>query len=168
MRGPKQIAGLFLLMTLAMLAGATGVAAQGSEPPPLPIIYQGEVFLDGEGVASGMLSARVGDWTSDFVPVTDGTFRCADPCLLVGPPRASYVGEKVTFHLEEAEFPATFSFEFPNLPAPRSDTVQLFFESEPNSDIPLVWLIAGAAGLVVVAGGGYVVVRRRKATAGTR
>lgn len=169
MRGPKQTAGLLLLMTLVMLVGVTTVSAQGNDPPPLPIIYQGEVFLDGEHVPSGMLSARVDDWESAAVPITDGTFRCGDPCLLVGPPEASYVGKEVTFHLEGAEFPATFSFEFPNLPAPRSDTVQLFFETEESaSEFPLVWVIVGVVGLMVVAGGAFVAVRRTRPSPATR
>jgi hypothetical protein len=163
MRGLNRIVALFLLMALAIVVGATAVAAQGTEPPPLPIIYQGEVFLDGEHVGSGMLSARVGDWTSDFVPVTDGMFRCADPCLLVGPPKAIYVGEKVTFHLEGIEFPATFSFEFPNLSEPRSDTVQLFFETIPSEGTGGTLIAVGIAALVIaVGGGGFLAVKRKR------
>ena len=162
MRGLKRIVTLFLLMTLAIVVGATAVAAQGSEPPPLPIIYQGEVFLDGEHVESRMLSARVGDWTSDFVPVTDGRFRCGDPCLLVGPPDAIYVGEKVTFHLEGVEFPATFSFDFPNLPEPRSDTVQLFFETIPSESTRGTLIAVGIAALVIAVGGGTFLAVKRK------
>ena len=163
MRGPRQVVGLLLMVVVWMVVGVTVVAAQEDGPPPLPIIYQGEVFLDGAPVTDGVLLARVGDWESDAVPVIDGTFRCADPCLLIGPPNASYVGEEVTFHLEGAEFPAEFSFDFPNLDAPRSDTVQLFFESEPSEGVSGTLIAVGIAALVVVAGaGGFVAVKRRR------
>ena len=162
MRGPKQMAGVFLVAVLSVMAGATSVAAQADEPPPLPIIYQGEVFLDGDAVANGTLRGRVGDWESAAVPVTDGTFRCADPCLLVAPPTVDYVGQEVTFHLDDAEFPATLKFKFPNLPEPRYDTVQLFFETTPSANIPWLWILAGLGGLAVVGVAGYVVRKRAR------
>ncbi len=162
MRGPKGSVGVLLVVVLAAMVGVTNVAAQTGGPPPLPIIYQGEVFLDGEPVADGALSGRVGSWLSDTVPVTDGTFRCADPCLLIGPPTVDYVGQEVTFHLEGVDTPATFRFDFPNLAEPRSDTVQLFFETDPSGGFPLLWLAVGLGGLAIVAGAGYAVRKRAR------
>jgi len=158
----KWLPGMLLLSVLVMMLSATSVTAQSDGPPPLPLIYQGEAFLDGEHVAVGSLTARVGDWVSDSVPVVDGIFKCGAPCLLVGPPTAKYIGLRVTFHLEGSEFPANFQFDFPALDAPRSDTVQLFFETDPSDNIP--WLLVGLGASFLTAGGGlgYFLIRRRQ------
>ena len=138
-----------LMVALMAAAWAGSAKAQEMSPPPLPIIYQGEVFFDQEPVQEGKLTGRVGDWESDTVPVLNGTFRCADPCLLIGPPSASYVGQKVTFHLQGVDAPAAYSFEFPNLMEPRFDTVQLFFGAEPGNGLMGFWIGAGGVGTVL-------------------
>ena len=94
----NNLLGALLVSFVVLAAFATPIAAQDGGPPPLPIIYDGQVFLDGELIGDGTLTARVGDWVSDEVPVVDGAFRCAR-CLILGPPRFSYVGQQVTFHL---------------------------------------------------------------------
>ena len=157
-----------VLVAMLALVSADGVSAQADGPPPLPIIYQGEVFLDGEPVANGTLRARIEDWETDAVPIVDGSFRCADPCLLVAPPDPAYVGSKVTFHLDGFESPATFSFDFPDLAEPRSETVRLFFETDGGGGFPWLWALLAVAAVVVAGGGGYVAINKRRGGSRTR
>ncbi|MEX2598098.1 MAG: hypothetical protein WD533_00410, partial [Dehalococcoidia bacterium] len=107
------------LVLAAVLLGLAlwpaGAFAQGESAPPWPLLYQGEVYVDGEPLSgNAVLTVRVGDWESKEVPVTGGTFRCADPCLIAGPPDSSYIGEPVTFHLN-GEHQAARTFAFPAL-----------------------------------------------------
>ena len=117
------------LLTTAL--GAPAAHAQEDGPPPLPILFDGNVFLDGEPVASGTLTVRVGDWEGDAVPVVGGSFTCANPCLIAGPPSQRYIGELVTFHLDGGE-PASYSFPFPNAGLPSRTHVELFFGLVPT------------------------------------
>jgi hypothetical protein len=145
---------LVLLAILWLLVIAVGpVKAQDAGFPPWPIIYDGTVEVDGEPLSSGTLTAHVGDWTSVAVPVVDGWFACADPCLIVGPPTFEYVGAEVTFHLESVNRAAVLKFEFPNLSEPERKTEMLSFSTDPA--VP-TWLL-GLAGLLAIGVGGGVV-----------
>lgn len=137
------------------LVAAVVMATQASSPanaqeagfPPWPIIYDGTAELDGAPVANGTLTARVGDWTSVAVPVVDGAFRCADPCLIVGPPSFDYIGAQVTFHLEGVGRAATLKFDYPNLAEPSRRTEALVFTT--GAGVPL-WLL-GIIGVMAIA-----------------
>jgi len=163
---PIRMLLLVVLFLGGALTSATVARAQAPEPPPLPIIFQGTVLLDGQPVADGSLSLHVGGWRSAHVPVVDGAFRCADPCLLAGPPSADYVGKQVTFHLDD-RFVSDVTFEFPNLAEPSWQEIELSFasggiagRSQDNSN---VWLIAlfGVGGLFVVVGATVFIIQRR-------
>ncbi len=115
------VAGVLAAAALAML-GAPGGEAQAQDIPSGPIIYQGEVYLDGallEG--EGQLIVRVGPWKSDPVVVQEGRFLN----LLAAPPSFAYAGERISFHLRGME--AHQRFTFPLLAEPRSETVRLDF-----------------------------------------
>jgi hypothetical protein len=149
-----------LLATLLYVTGlATPAAAQDAGFPPFPIIYDGTVEVDDVPLAAGTLTARVGDWTSVSVPVVDGRFACADPCLIVGPPTFAYVGREVTFHLADVDKAASLKFEFPNLAEPSRRTEALEFKT---NDGALPWLIGGGLLLAVVMGGGVVALMFRR------
>jgi hypothetical protein len=150
-RNSSTATAVLVAMVLTVLAATAGPAsAQDAGFPPWPIIYDGTVEVDGEPLANGSLTARVGDWTSVAVPVIDGRFACVDPCLIAGPPTFAYVGATITFHLEGMEKPATLVFEFPNLAQPDRRTEALEFST--GGGIP-GWLFAVAAALAVVVGG---------------
>ena len=180
---------LATIWLLAMSIGAPAADAQEGGPPPLPMLFDGNVFRDGEPVASGTLTVRVGDWEGDAVPVVDGAFTCANPCLIAGPPSQRYIGELVTFHLDGGE-PASYSFPFPNAGMPSSLRIDLVFGLVPTpsptatvglglptvsptivlSDVPLanrtesrsgVVVVVAVAAAVALAGGGVLWSRRR-------
>ncbi len=156
----RRSAVLALLATLWLLVIVVApVKAQDAGFPPWPIIYDGTVEVDGEPLSSGSLTARVGDWTSLAVPVVDGWFACADPCLILGPPTFEYVGAEVTFHLEGIERAADLRFEFPNLSEPERKTEMLSFTKDPA--VP-TWLLGVAGLLAVVVGGGVVALMFRR------
>ena len=121
---------LAAMWLLGMAIGAGTAHAQEDGPPPLPLLFEGNVLLDGEPVASGTLTVRVGDWEGDAVPVVGGSFTCANPCLIAGPPSQRYIGELVTFHLDGGG-PASYSFPFPNAGLPSRTHVDLFFGLAP-------------------------------------
>jgi hypothetical protein len=114
------------LLVLGLLAGTTPAAAQDSSVPPWPLLFRGTVLLDGAPVSSGQLRVRVGDWESKPVPVVDGTFVCLDPCLVAGPPALSYIGQTVSFHLDEA-YLGDVTFPFPASATPQQLEVDLLF-----------------------------------------
>lgn len=109
---------------LVTLLFVTPALAQTVQPPPLPLVYQGTVYLDGETLSrDAELAARVGDWEGVPVPVKDGAYIN----LIVGPPSIIYIGEEVTFHLEGLQ--AEQRFTFAALGEPRFETLLLDFTS---------------------------------------
>lgn len=154
----SRLAALVATLVLSAL-WVLPVSAQDAGFPPWPIIYDGTVELDGEPLAIGTLTARVGDWTSSEIPVVDGWFTCGDPCLIVGPPTVDYVGAEVTFHLSDIGRAANVKFEFPNLTEPDRRTAALEFQS--STGMP-VWLLASAGGLAVLVGGAVVALMFRR------
>jgi hypothetical protein len=141
-----------LATTLMSIYWVLPVGAQDNGFPPWPIIYDGTVELDGEPLKSGMLHAEVGDWVSTEVPVVDGWFACADPCLILGPPTVDYIGTEVTFHLNGIERASILKhpMEFPALTEPDRRTITLTFKSEASSS---AWLLVSAGGLAVLLAG---------------
>ena len=141
-----------LLIALAVnVVGVLPTHAQDQGFPPWPIIYSGTVEVGGVPLSSGVLTARVGDWTSAEITVTDGEFRCADPCLVLGPPTFEYVGAEVTFHLNGVDEPAELRFKFPALGEPSRRTEALVFST--TGDISMVVILIGLGLAVAVAGG---------------
>jgi hypothetical protein len=152
------IATLLVFASAQLTLGATPVHAQDVGFPPWPVIYDGHVFMDGEPVSAGTLTARVGDWESLGVPVVNGLFRCADPCLIVGPPDFSYVGLPVSFHLAGEARPAHLQFDFPAMEQPLRDSIDLFFGDVPSartSSFWIAWLVGGLVSVTVLAFGLY-------------
>ncbi len=107
----------------ALLCALTILSAAAQEPPtdslpaadfpPLPVLFSGTASLDGQPVAEGRLSVRVGDWeTRRPVAVVDGAFACAHECLTAGPPSLDYIDEPVTFVLDGG-LTATLTFPIP-------------------------------------------------------
>ena len=116
-------------LTLGLLSGALDRAfAQEGGFPPFPVLIAGEVYVDGELLSEpATLTARIGDWESRPVDVTDGSFGVPPGIpVVVGPPRFDYVGQLVTFHLN-GELEASFSFEFEALGEPAFRQVRLEF-----------------------------------------
>lgn len=152
------IATLLMFASAQLTLGVTPAYAQDAGFPPWPIIYDGHVFVDGELLREGLLTARVGDWESLSVPVVGGVFRCADPCLIVGPPDFSYLGQPVSFHLAGVAGPAHLEFEFPTLGEPLRDSVDLFFGDVPatrTAGFWVAWLVGGSLGVTILAFGLY-------------
>jgi hypothetical protein len=140
-------------LVAAMLVSASWllpVRAQSGDFPPWPIIYDGTVMLDGDPLKTGTLSAQIGDWVSTEIPVLNGWFDCADPCLILGPPTSGYIGAEVTFHLKGIERPASLEMNFPALIEPDRRTVALEFKSGTRG---LVWLWGSAGALAVLVSG---------------
>ena len=130
--GSVRWAAVVLFAALLWIAlGAGSTRAQETEFPPWPLLFEGDVYLDGEPVAQGEVTIRIGDWEGARVPVVDGSFRCADPCLIAGPPSFDYVGEPVTFHLDTG-YVASFTFPFPEAGSPSRTRVELFFGALPT------------------------------------
>ena len=158
----KRVLVAALAILGAILLGQGTVVAQEDGPPPLPILYQGEVYSDGELLREeAQLTVRVGDWESRSVTVQDGKFQG----LVAGPPGPRYIGQPITFHLGGVE--ASYRSTFPLLGEPRSEEVRLEFAhvaatAEPQDaspeedsvlDVPwaaLAGMLAGGAVLVVV------------------
>ena len=103
--------------------------------PPFPYLVVGTVQVDGSFISeSSVLTARIDDWETRPVTVTDGSFGTAPGIpIVIGPPNASYLGKTVTFHLG-AELIAEQSFTFENLPEPAFLQQNLTFIS--SFDVP--------------------------------
>ena len=112
------------LLMAGLLIGLATVQAQDGGVPPLPVIYGGEVYVDGVLLMEeAELTVRMGDWESRPVTVQDGKFLA----LVAGPPGVEYVDQPITFHLNGME--AVQQFVFPLQGAPSSETVRLEFGS---------------------------------------
>ena len=98
----------------------TGVDTIAHHGEHNPIVHlEGTVLLNGEPVAQGEVSVRVGDWERPTrIPVTNGMFDCAsdEGCLLAGPLNYTYAEALVTFHLNCEQ--ADLTYRFPLLRAP--------------------------------------------------
>ncbi len=111
-------------LTAGLLVGLATVQAQDGGIPPLPVIYGGEVYVDGVLLAEeAELTVRVGDWESRPALVQDGRFLA----LIAGPPSVAYVDQPITFHLNGMEAIQRFVFPFQGVPS--SETVRLEFGS---------------------------------------
>ena len=129
-----------LVAILASVLAVLPAAAQDAPPdlplppdfPPLPIIFTGTTALDGQPIAQGRLSVRVGDWeTESPVTVENGEFTCAQECLIAGPPSFDYIDEPVAFVLD-GRYTASLTFPFPNLGSPEQRRVALEFSAAPT------------------------------------
>ncbi len=100
--------------------------AQGGLPAPFPIVYQGEVYVDGVLLQDQEteLTLRIGDWESR--PALFGS-QGELLSLVAGPPDRSYIGETITFHMDGME--ASQEFVFPSLGRPRRDIIRLEFST---------------------------------------
>jgi len=147
----KRLTPLLVILTAMQLLAAPAYAQDGSIPP-WPIIYDGQVYLDGKLIHEGMLTAHVGDWASAEVPIVEGVFHCAAPCLIVGPPDFSYLGQPVTFHLRGIAEPASYTFAFPAMQSPLRESVDLFFGDVPATRTASFWIALTAGGLIGLAG----------------
>ncbi len=131
---PTAVAIVFLLAF--GLVGGGAATEQQDGFPPWPIVLKGNVSLDGQSVGSGELSVRIGDWESKQVPVVKGTFRCSDQCLIAGPPSGSYIGELVSFVLDN-KWETDLGFTFPENPSPEIMEVSLSFDSSRVAGTPV-------------------------------
>lgn len=147
----KRLTHLLMILAAVQLLAAPAFAQDGGIPP-WPIIYDGQVYLDGRLIHEGMLTAHVGDWVSAEVPIAGGVFHCAAPCLIVGPPDFSYVGQSVTFHVEGIAEPASYTFAFPVMESPLRESVDLFFGDVPATRTASFWIALTAGGLMGLAG----------------
>ncbi len=125
-----------LISALAVLPATAQDAPPDLPPPPdfppLPIIFTGTAAVDGQPVAQGRLSVRVGDWeTGRPVAVENGEFICAQECLIAGPPSFDYIDEPVIFVLD-GRYTASLTFPFPNLGSPEQRKVALEFIVAPT------------------------------------
>ena len=123
--GLLQMAGASLgVGALAFLLWVSPTHAQTDGPPPLPIVYQGAVYVDGVALAEDAeLTVRVGDWESTPAPARNGEYIN----LIVGPPNLDYIGEEVSFHLDGLV--AEQRLIFPSLGEPRFELLRLDFTS---------------------------------------
>ena len=159
----SAVVALVLALLEAVMPGHDQLLAQDGGFPPLPILYRGEVYVDGELLLEeAELTVRVGDWESRPATVQqDGSFLA----LIAGPPSITYVDQPITFHLRGME--ATYRSTFPLMGQPRSEELRLEFgetapptesrtdgtEEDGGLDAPwatLVALFGGGAVLVVV------------------
>ena len=129
----SRLALVALPALLGLLFSSVAVAqeqetGQNGGVPPLPIVYDGEVYVDGEPLQEeAELTAMIDDWESAPAPVQAGQFET----LIVGPPSAAYVGKEITFHLQGmvASQRPTFSL----LTEPSFDVLRLDF-SRPGAE----------------------------------
>lgn len=124
---PKIIAFSFAFIIFTSL---TLPAFAADEVPPWPMLFEGTAYYDGEFVRDGLITVRVDDWESRSVNVTDGIFKCAATCLLAGPPGYNYVGQPITFHLND-EHTARLTFPFPLQGTPSISPIDLYFGDLP-------------------------------------
>ena len=121
---------LTLLLTLTLLAALTplAVSAQDEGFPPFPVLVAGTVHVDGVLLTTpATLTARIEDWESRPVTVTDGRFGVPPGLpIIVGPPSAAYAGQMVTFHLN-GELVALQRFVFELLGEPAAREMRLDF-----------------------------------------
>ena len=120
-------------LVVMLLLPATALAQEGGEggAPPLPIVYQGEVYVDGQLLTEAAeLTARIGDWESRPATVQDGAF----DALVVGPPSVAYVGRDITFHL--GELVASQQFTFSLLTQPSFEPLRLDFTRPAEQQTP--------------------------------
>jgi hypothetical protein len=181
--------GILLLALCCFASILSGAHAQDSSIPPWPLLFRGTVQMEGIPVAGGQLRVRVGDWESRPVLVADGRFDCAAECLIAGPPSFSYIGQPVTFHLDDA-YLGDVSFAFPAGATPQQLDLDLAFSravpspalptlfATPTSDFPDVvgsdsegllaswWplLLLGGIGLTGLGTGVWEFLRRRQRT----
>ncbi len=129
---------LILLFTLINTSSHYAHASSHDEGfPPFPYLVIGTVEVNGAFLpnASG-LTAKVGDWETRPVDVTDGSFGTAPGIpIVIGPPNDSYVGKTVTFHLPEGLI-ADQTFLFESLPEPAFTEQNLTFSSSGNPSLP--------------------------------
>lgn len=123
----KVLAG-FVVLSIVLVASFANapVRAQEGGVPPWPLLFEGEALLDGVPITAGRITLRIGDWESRAVNVRDGAFACKDGCLIAGPPSFDYIGEEVTFHLDD-RYQADFSFAFPAQSTPARTFITLTF-----------------------------------------
>ncbi len=130
---------LSVMIALAALALLSGTSLA---QPPFPAVYTGEVSVGGEPVPDGyMLSAKIGEWETESVTVTDGQY-----VLQIAPPESIYIGRTIEFYLDgvkaaetsifRADTQVTLGLSFPELPAAGIPT------------IPLVTLALGIGGVI--------------------
>ena len=161
-RGLLLVAGTGLSsLTLAWLLWAVpSVHAQAEGPPPLPIVYQGNVYADGLPLTlDGELAVRVGDWESAPVQVQGGAYMN----LVVGPPSRAYIGEEISFYMDGLE--AEQRLGFPSLAEPLFETMRLDFntpggqkiqsaetvqQSEDGGSFPWTPVVGGALGILAL------------------
>ena len=104
-------------------------AEDTSSIPPLPIVYQGIVTVDGERPeGEHSLTVRIENWESNPVLVSDGEFIN----LIAGPPSVEYVGKVISFHLGEVQADETDVFTL--LGVPEFASVLLNFSVRGNGD----------------------------------
>ena len=118
--------------TLLFFATITTSALAAEQMPPWPMLFEGTAYYDGELLAEGSITVRIDDWESRPIVVQDGSFKCADTCLLAGPPSYDYVGKPVSFHLNSSRI-AQLIFPFPLQGTPSISPIDLYF-----GDLPLV------------------------------
>lgn len=135
----------FVVLSIVLVASFANapVGAQEGGVPPWPLLFEGEALLDGVPIAAGRITLRIGDWESRAVNVRDGAFACKDGCLIAGPPSFDYIGEEVTFHLDD-RYQADFSFAFPAQSTPARTFITLAF-GDPAGLVPLVPLPTATA-----------------------
>ena len=161
-----------MAVTLVVVAGVLGampLQAQEGGFPPWPVIYQGEVYVDGVLLeADAQLTVRVGVWESNPVVVREGSFLN----LVAGPPSRAYDGEPITFHLSGVDGqPSQQQFRFQVREQPLAQTLRLEFGEgvplptaaapEDEGDTPWGLVLGLVVGFVVLAGGALAVVWRR-------
>ena len=131
----------------ALVMSAPPAHAQEGLPAPYPIVYQGDVYVDGALllVQEAELTLRIGDWESR--PALFGS-RGELLSLVAGPPDFSYIGETITFHMGGME--ASQRFVFPTLGRPRLDPIRLDFTTAEDGGSSFPW--ATVVGGVAIAG----------------
>jgi hypothetical protein len=120
-----------VMLVVVGVLGWVPLQAQEGGFPPWPVIYQGEVYVDGVLLeADAQLTVRVGDWESSPVVVRRGTFLN----LVAGPPSHAYDNERITFHLSGMNVqPALQQFQFQVREEPLARTLRLEF----GENVPL-------------------------------
>ncbi|MCH8109872.1 MAG: hypothetical protein IIB15_07055 [Chloroflexi bacterium] len=158
----RRLSPVILLMTLGLLMLATLVSlrpasleAQGV-PPPIPALYSGAVLVGGETPPDGLtITARILDYESQPSTITDGRYEL----LIVGPPDGSFIGETITFLLENLQADQTdiyipgsvdlsFDLTFPALAVPCAlgltlgyDGSTLAMNFELRTASPAIWSV---------------------------
>jgi hypothetical protein len=153
-------AGLSSLALAWLLWTVPSVQAQTEGPPPLPIVYQGNVYADSVPLTKdGELTVRIGDWESAAVQVQGGAYMH----LVVGPPSQDYIGEEISFYMDGLD--AEQRLVFPSLAEPLFETMRLDFNTpaaqeiqstetvrQSDDDVSFPWTLAvgGALGILAL------------------